>query len=199
MIEFPFFPSLQHRKHFCLSFLFFTLCISLTEEEKKTVAGFSENIIISVLIYLALCLLYFEFLRQRILCKKGIALILVISFLCVLLMLLLYLLAAEVWKIPMWILPSLLMWRCKIAFSKMSPNICDCIKSATECRMQCMIEGSSTRSWRQRTSDAGSFVPMMTTILPRFRVLILVFQLAYFDQGVRVHLVECQRLLHKPN
>lgn len=73
-----------------------------------------------------------------------------------------YLLVVEIWEIPTRISPSPLMLLCKIAFSRMSPNICDCIKWVVKCQMQCMIAGSSNRSWQWRTLDAVDFVPLLT-------------------------------------
>lgn len=58
-----------------------------------------------------------------------------------------YLLAAKISKIPAWILPLPSMSLYKIAFSRMSLSICDCIKSVVKCRTQCKIEGSNIRSW----------------------------------------------------
>lgn len=73
-----------------------------------------------------------------------------------------HLLVVKIWEIPTRISPSPLMWLCKIAFSRMSPNICDCIKWVVKCQMRCMIAGSSIRSWQQRTLDAVDFVPSST-------------------------------------
>lgn len=73
-----------------------------------------------------------------------------------------YLLVVKFLKIPMRILPSLLMWLYKIAFSGMSLNICDCIKWVVKCQTKCTIEESNIRSWQQRTSDVVDFVPSLT-------------------------------------
>lgn len=73
-----------------------------------------------------------------------------------------YLLVVKISKIPTRIWPLLLMLLCKIAFSKMSPNICDCIESVVKCQMQCTIEGNNIRSWQQRTLDAVDSVAQLT-------------------------------------
>lgn len=63
----------------------------------------------------------------------------------------------KVLKIPVWILPLRLMWLCRTAFLRMSPNIYDCTKSAKEFQMRCTIEGNSIHSWRPRILDGKSY------------------------------------------
>lgn len=73
-----------------------------------------------------------------------------------------YLLVVKTSWNPVQIWPLQLMWRCKIAFSKMSRNICDCKELVVKCQMQCTIEENSIRNWQQRTLDAVDSVVMLT-------------------------------------